>query len=44
MFRMDALAHLGIYIVTALFFIGLVGSFFVVVLSFVEDLRELFGE
>jgi hypothetical protein len=41
---MSALADFGINILTILFFIGLAGSSLVVILSFVEDLRELFGE
>jgi hypothetical protein len=38
------LAHLGMLILTILFFVGLAGSAVVVVISFVEDLTELFGE
>jgi hypothetical protein len=41
---MYALAHFGMQILTALFLIGLAGSSVVVVLSFIEDLNELFGE
>jgi hypothetical protein len=41
---MDALAHFGMHLLTVLFFIGLAGSSVVVVISFVEDLAELFGE
>ena len=38
------LAAIGMRIVEALFFAGLAGSAIVVVISFVEDARELFGE
>jgi hypothetical protein len=41
---MNALAHFGMHALTILFFVGLAGSSIVVVLSFVEDLAELFGE
>jgi hypothetical protein len=41
---MDALAHFCMLVLTVLFFIGLAGSSVVVILSFVEDLTELFGE
>ncbi|HTW46107.1 MAG TPA: hypothetical protein VMD58_11220 [Acidobacteriaceae bacterium] len=41
---MDALVHLFIGLLTVLFFVGLAGSAVVVVLSFIEDLTELFGE
>lgn len=44
MIAMHALADFGAEVVTVLFFIGLVGSAIVVLLSFVEDLTELFGE
>lgn len=40
---MDFLVHVAVRIVTSLFFIGLVGSAFVVVVSFIEDLYELLG-
>jgi hypothetical protein len=33
-----------LYLVTALFLIGLVGSAVVVIISFVEDFRELFSD
>lgn len=32
------------HVLTALFFVGLAGSAIVVVISFIEDLAELFGE
>lgn len=38
---MDLVVHLVARIVVPLFFIGLVGSAVVVVVSFVEDLKEL---
>jgi hypothetical protein len=41
---MHALAHFAMNVVTVLFFIGLAGSSIVVILSFVEDFKELFGE
>ncbi|MGB0011523.1 MAG: hypothetical protein WBQ03_07950 [Candidatus Sulfotelmatobacter sp.] len=41
---MSAFAHFGMHLLTILFFVGLVGSSLVVVISFVEDLKELFGE
>lgn len=44
MIPMHALAQFGIDAVTALFFLGLAGSIFVIVLSFIEDLTELFGD
>ena len=34
----------AVYLVEALFFIGLAGSSVVVAISFVEDLHELLGE
>jgi hypothetical protein len=39
--------HVGtflVHLVTALFLIGLVGSAVVVIISFVEDFRELFSD
>ena len=39
-----ALLQFGLHLLTVLFFVGLVGSAGVVVLSFIEDLGELFGE
>jgi hypothetical protein len=41
---MNAVAHLGMHILAIVFFVGLAGSSIVVILSFVEDLSELFGE
>jgi hypothetical protein len=41
---MDGLIHFCIVLLTVLFFAGLAGSAVVVVISFVEDLTELFGE
>ena len=38
------LAILGMRILEALFFVGLAGSAIVIVISFIEDGRELFGE
>jgi hypothetical protein len=38
--------HIGtflVHLVTALFLVGLVGSAIVVIISFVEDFRELFS-
>ena len=35
---------LAMHVLAAVFFIGLIGSSIVVVISFVEDLYELFGE
>lgn len=39
-----ALAILGIRVLEALFFLGLIGSAIVVLISFIEDGRELFGK
>jgi hypothetical protein len=39
-----ALATLVIRVMELLFFVGLVGSAVVVVISFIEDGRELFGK
>ncbi|HEV2464959.1 MAG TPA: hypothetical protein VGT04_14225 [Acidobacteriaceae bacterium] len=44
MIAMNVLAQFGIDALTVLFFIGLVGSALVVLLSFIEDLTELFGD
>ncbi|WP_285288891.1 hypothetical protein [Alloacidobacterium dinghuense] len=41
---MSTLAYLGMRLLTYLFFIGLAGSAVVIVISFIEDLHELFGE
>jgi hypothetical protein len=38
------LAILGIRLLELMFFVGLVGSAVVVLISFVEDFKELFGE
>ncbi len=39
---MDQLARFGVHLLETLFFTGLAGAVSVVVLSFVEDLHELF--
>jgi hypothetical protein len=39
-----ALATFGIRLLELMFFVGLVGSAIVVLISFVEDFKELFGE
>lgn len=39
-----ALAIFGMRLLEVLFFAGLVGSAVVVVISFIEDAKELFGE
>ena len=41
---MDALIHFCIVLLTVMFFAGMAGSAVVVVISFVEDLKELLGE
>lgn len=38
------LAILGIRLLEVMFFIGLVGSAIVVIISFIEDGKELFGD
>lgn len=38
------LAILGMRILEVMFFIGLAGSAIVVLISFIEDAKELFGE
>ncbi|MGA8086897.1 MAG: hypothetical protein WCA10_06290 [Terracidiphilus sp.] len=38
------LAIFGIRLLEVMFFVGLVGSAVVVLISFVEDFKELFGE
>lgn len=38
------IAQLGMWILEGMFFVGLVGSSIVVLISFVEDAKELFGE
>jgi hypothetical protein len=35
---------MGMHLLTWLFFIGMAGSAIVIVISFIEDLHELFGE
>jgi hypothetical protein len=41
---MYAFAHFAMTVLTVMFFVGLAGSSVVVIISFVEDLQELFGE
>lgn len=41
---MDSLIYLCMHIVDVLFFVGLAGAAIVVVLSFIEDCSEIFGE
>lgn len=41
---MHALGTMFVDVVTGLFFVGLVGSAIVILISFVEDFQELFGE
>ena len=41
---MDAVVRVVAKILVPLFFFGMAGSAVVVVISFVEDLKELFGE
>ncbi|HZU09589.1 MAG TPA: hypothetical protein VFA02_06780 [Pseudacidobacterium sp.] len=41
---MSALISFGMHLLTTLFFIGLCGSAIVIIISFIEDLQELFGE
>ena len=38
------IAILGMRLIEAMFFVGLVGSTIVVLISFIEDAKELFGE
>jgi hypothetical protein len=40
----SALAYFGMHLLTYLFFIGMAGSSVVIIISFIEDLHELFGE
>jgi hypothetical protein len=40
---MDIVIHLVAKIVVPLFFVGMAGSVVVIVVSFVEDLKELWG-
>jgi hypothetical protein len=39
-----ALAHTGMTVLTWLFFLGAAGSLLVILISFFEDLTELFGK
>jgi O-antigen/teichoic acid export membrane protein len=39
-----AFAHAAMHLATWLFFIGIVGSLLVIVISFAEDLHELLGK
>jgi hypothetical protein len=41
---MDALVRMVAKILVPLFFFGMAGSAVVVIISFIEDLKELFGE
>jgi len=41
---MNFLIYLAAHILTFLFFAGIIGSSLVVIISFVEDLKELFGD
>jgi hypothetical protein len=43
-FYMDFVIHVIARIVVPLFFLGMVGSAVVVVISFAEDLKELMGD
>jgi hypothetical protein len=38
------LATLGMRVLETMFFVGLIGSSIVVIISFFEDAKELFGE
>jgi hypothetical protein len=38
------IAQIGMWVLEAMFFVGLIGSAIVVLISFVEDGKELFGE
>jgi hypothetical protein len=38
------IAQIGMWVLEAMFFVGLAGSAVVVLISFVEDGKELFGE
>jgi hypothetical protein len=40
----NALIYFGMHLLIYIFFIGLVGSSIVIIISFIEDLHELFGE
>ncbi len=39
-----SLLHTGIDVLTWLFFVGSIGSLIVILISFFEDLHELFGK
>jgi hypothetical protein len=41
---MSGVEHLGVRVLTVLFFAGLAGSVLVIAISFVEDIAELFGK
>jgi len=41
---MESLAHLVAIVVVPLFFVGMAGSVVVIVVSFAEDMKELFGD
>jgi Na+/H+-dicarboxylate symporter len=41
---MTVLMFLAAHVLTVLFFAGVAGSSIVVIISFVEDFKELFGE
>jgi hypothetical protein len=38
------IALLGMHVLDAMFFVGMLGSSIVVLISFVEDAKELFGD
>jgi hypothetical protein len=38
------LAQIGMWILEAMFFVGMAGSSIVIIISFIEDGKELFGE
>jgi hypothetical protein len=40
----ENIALFGMHVLEVMFFVGLAGSTIVVLISFVEDARELFGE
>lgn len=41
---MGGLEHFGMNLLTVLFFVGLAGSVLVILISFAEDITELFGK
>jgi len=41
---MGGLEHFGMNLLTILFFVGLAGSVLVIIISFAEDITELFGK